>query len=94
MTAKRAIKHLQLNYRINNGKTRTASVSEWRGGERYGDENDHYYGEFRGQVKGTRAGDKVKVWFSGEKKDGRRDDDVESADVHLHRQEARARRCS
>ena len=80
VTAKRAIKQLQLNYKINNGKTKTASVSEWKGGETYGgDENDHYYAEFRGQVKGTRAGDKVKVWFSGEKKDGRHDDDVESA---------------
>ena len=80
VTAKRAIKHLQLNYKINNGKTKTASVSEWKGGEKYGgDENDHYYAEFRGQVKGTRAGDKVKVWFSGEKKGSRHDDDVESA---------------
>ena len=79
VTAKRAIKQLQLNYKINNGKTKTASVSEWKGGETYGDENDHYYAEFRGQVKGTRAGDKVKVWFSGEKKDGRHHDDVESA---------------
>ena len=79
VTAKRAIKHLQLNYKINNGKTKTANVSEWRGGERYGHENNTYYAEFRGQVKGTRAGDKVKVWFSGEKKDGWRNDDVESA---------------
>ena len=28
--------------------TRTARVSEWDGGERYGDENDDYYAEFRG----------------------------------------------
>ncbi len=79
VTAKRALKKLQLNYKINNGKTKTASVSEWRGGEKYGDENDHYYAEFRGQVKGTRAGDKVKVWFSGEKENGRRDEDVASS---------------
>ncbi|MDA0166134.1 M14 family zinc carboxypeptidase [Solirubrobacter ginsenosidimutans] len=80
VTAKRAIKHLQLNYKINNGKTKTANVSEWKGGEKYGgDENAHYYAEFRGEVKGTRVGDKVKVWFSGEKKDGWRDDDVSSA---------------
>ena len=30
VTAKRAIKHLELNYKINNGKTKTADVSEWR----------------------------------------------------------------
>ena len=27
VTAKRALKHLKLNYKINNGKTKTASVS-------------------------------------------------------------------
>jgi hypothetical protein len=79
VTAKRALKQLRLNYRINGGKTKSVPVSEWEGGERYGDENDHYYAEFRGQVKGTRVGDKVKVWFSGEKRDGRRHEDVESA---------------
>ena len=82
VTAKREISKLRMNYRINNGKTKTVNASEWRGGERYGDENKRYYGEFRGEVKGARAGDRVKVWFSGEKKGkgwrhGR--DDVESA---------------
>jgi hypothetical protein len=65
--AKRSVKALKLNYRINNGKTKSVGVSEWKGGERYGNENNHYYGEFRGVVRGTRPGDKVKVWFSGER---------------------------
>ena len=67
MVAKRALKNLQLNYRINGGATRTAEVSEWAGGERYGDENDDYYAEFRGQVQRRRPGDEVEVWFSGVK---------------------------
>jgi hypothetical protein len=67
VVAKRALKRIELNYRIDNGKTKTAKVSEWRGGERYGDENDRYYAEFRGEVRGTRPGDRVKVWFSAEK---------------------------
>jgi hypothetical protein len=80
VTAKRAIKQLRLNYKINGGKTKSTPVSEWEGGEVYGgDENDHYYAEFRGQVKGTKVGDKVKVWFSGEKRDKWRHEDVESA---------------
>jgi hypothetical protein len=80
VTAKRALKQLRLNYKINGGKTKTAPVSEWKGGETYGgDENDHYYAEFRGQVKGTRVGDKVQVWFSGSKRDKWRHEDVESA---------------
>ena len=37
---------------------------EWQGGERYGDENDDYYVELRGIVRGTKVGDKVEVWFT------------------------------
>ena len=59
-----------MNYRINGGRTRVASTSEWRGGERYGDENDDYYAEFRGTVRGARPGDEVEVWFSGLKVPG------------------------
>ena len=39
--------------------------SEWAGGERYGDENDDYYAEYRGQVRGASPGDDVEVWFGG-----------------------------
>ena len=67
VVAKRAVKNLRLNYRIDDGRTRTSSVSEWRGGERYGDENDDYYAEFRGRVRGTDPGDEVEVWFTGVK---------------------------
>jgi hypothetical protein len=40
-------------------------VREWRGGERYGDERDVYYAEFRGVVRGAGPGDQVEVWFTG-----------------------------
>ena len=36
--------------------TRTAGVSEWNGGERYGDGFDRYIAEYRGTVTGTSAG--------------------------------------
>ena len=78
MVAKRALKDKRMHYRINGGRTRTTSVSEWRGGERYGDENDHYYAEYRGTVRGADAGDRVRVWFSGEKKGRRHRRDVRS----------------
>ena len=71
MTAKRSLKKLKLNYRINNGKTRTVSGVRVAGGERYGHEMKRYYAEFRGQVTGARAGDRVKVWFTGEKRKGK-----------------------
>jgi hypothetical protein len=50
---------------INQGKTKTTGVREWRGGERYGDDGNHYFAEYRGKAKGQRPGDEVKVWFSG-----------------------------
>ena len=67
VTAKRALKNLQLNYKVNGGRTVSDKVSEWKGGERYGNSDDHYYAEFRGTVRRTRPGDSVEVWFSGYK---------------------------
>jgi hypothetical protein len=65
VTADRAVKLLRLRYRINGGSAKSAPVSEWKGGERYGDTHDDYYGEFRGNVTGTHRGDSVEVWFTG-----------------------------
>ncbi|MGP4021834.1 M14 family zinc carboxypeptidase [Actinomadura sp. 3N407] len=62
---RRSLRHKTLNYRINGGRAHSDRVREWRGGERYGDENDTYYGEFRGEVKRQRPGDEVEVWFTG-----------------------------
>jgi hypothetical protein len=62
--AERKLKNKRLHYRINNGAERTAAVREWQGGERYGDTHDKYYAEFRGTVRGARAGDSVTVWFT------------------------------
>lgn len=67
VTAKRALKNLRLNYKVNGGRTVSDDVSEWNGGERYGDSDDHYYAEFRGTVRRTKPGDSVEVWFSGVK---------------------------
>ncbi len=67
VTARREIKNLNLWYRVNGGRPERASTREWRGGERYGDNHDVYYAEYRGTVRGTKPGDKVEVWFSGRK---------------------------
>ncbi|MDI1460581.1 M14 family zinc carboxypeptidase [Catellatospora sp. KI3] len=69
-TVRRTLKDVKLHWRVNGGYTKTAGVKEWQGGERYGDTNDDYYGEFRGKVTGTRAGDQVEVWFTGRGKSG------------------------
>ena len=58
--AKRALGDKRLRYSVNGGPTRTANVSEWNGGERYGDGYDRYIAEYRGTVTGTSAGDSVR----------------------------------
>jgi hypothetical protein len=63
--AKRALQAKEMHYSINGGKAQKAAVSEWTGGERYGFENDDYYAEYRGEVKGAKPGDSVEVWFTG-----------------------------
>ncbi len=77
VVAKRALRNLTMRYRINGGRTRSASVHEWHGGERYGFENDDYYAEYRGVVRGTHPGDDVEVWFSARRSD---DDDRSRGD--------------
>lgn len=64
---KRDVKSLKLHYRINGGKWRTTSTSEWKGGERYGDTGDTWFAERRGKVRGTKVGDTVEVKFVGTK---------------------------
>jgi Zinc carboxypeptidase/Immune inhibitor A peptidase M6 len=65
VVAKRALRRVRLSYRIGDGRLRTVDVDRWRGGERYGDENDDYYYELRGIVRGAGEGDRVRVFFSG-----------------------------
>ncbi|MBO3746263.1 zinc carboxypeptidase [Streptosporangiaceae bacterium NEAU-GS5] len=62
--AKRKLGPVFLRYQINGGPVRTATTSEWRGGERYGQGYDTYFHQLRGTVKGARPGDNVKVWFA------------------------------
>ena len=83
--AKRALDDVRLRYRINGGRTQTARVSEWDDGERYGDENDEYYAELRGVVRGADEGDDVTVWFTGEADRRGGDDDDRDRDVESER---------
>ena len=65
VTARRSQVLRWMTYRINGGRTRFTFAPEWQGGERYGDEGEVYYAEFRGTVSGARPGDTVEVWFAG-----------------------------
>jgi hypothetical protein len=66
--AKRSLGRVTLKYRINGGKTRSASTSEWKKGDTYGVGNATYYRVMRGFVRGTNPGDSVEVWFQGGRK--------------------------
>jgi hypothetical protein len=70
--ARRDLRNLELRYKIAGGREQSATVAEWAGGERYGDEGDLYYAEFRGQVRGARVGQAVEVWFTALKANGSR----------------------
>ena len=65
VVARRALHRLRLNYSINGRRTHHVSVKVWKGGERYGNTGHRYYAEYRGKVRGAKAGDSVEVWFSG-----------------------------
>jgi hypothetical protein len=63
--AKRRLGRVTAKYRINGGRVRSASTSEWRNGEVYGVGNASHYRVMRGFVRGTNPGDTVQVWFEG-----------------------------
>jgi hypothetical protein len=66
--ARRSLGKVTAKYRINGGRTRSASTSEWRDGEVYGVGNPTYYRVMRGFVRGTDPGDTVEVWFEAQGK--------------------------
>ena len=67
VTARRDLRELRLNFSINSGPASRVPVEEWKGGERYGDEGDVYYAEFRGTIDAAEPGDSVEVWFTGDR---------------------------
>ena len=65
VTARRDLKNLRLHFSVNGRRAKEVPVREWRGGERYGRAGDVYYAEYRGAVRGAKPGDRVSVWFTG-----------------------------
>ena len=53
------------HWSINGGATKSAATTEWKGGDRYGQAGDVYYRIVRSTVVGAKAGDSVRVWFTG-----------------------------
>ena len=63
VNAKRSLGDVKVFWQVNGGRVQRGSLSEYGGGERYG-EPGKYYHKLRGQVRGAKAGDKVQVWFA------------------------------
>jgi hypothetical protein len=64
---RRSLNGKLMQYRINGGEVQASTVSEFKGGERYGTDGTHYFAEYRGTITGQRPGDQVEVWFAGSK---------------------------
>ncbi|MFD9410784.1 M14 family zinc carboxypeptidase [Streptomyces sp. NPDC059989] len=65
VTARKALKDKELNFRINGGRTHDDELKAWKGGEVYGGEDNNWFDEYRAKVDGAKPGDKVEVWFTG-----------------------------
>lgn len=65
VTARKALKDKELNYRVNGGRTHDEDLEAWKGGEVYGGDDNNWFDEYRAEVEGAKPGDKVEVWFTG-----------------------------
>lgn len=72
VTARKALKDKELNYRINGGRTHDEDLEAWKGGDVYGGEDNNWFDEYRAEVEGTKPGDTVEVWFTGRDGSGKR----------------------
>ncbi|MEU3511821.1 M14 family zinc carboxypeptidase [Streptomyces longwoodensis] len=65
VVVRKAVRNKELAYRVNGGRTHTAALRPWRGGETYGGDDNLYFDEYRAKVHGAGLGDSVEVWFTG-----------------------------
>ncbi|MFE3555706.1 M14 family zinc carboxypeptidase [Streptomyces sp. NPDC059193] len=72
VTARKALKDKELNFRVNGGRTHDEDLKAWKGGDVYGGEDNNWFDEYRAEVDGTKPGDKVEVWFTGRDGSGRK----------------------
>ncbi|KES04183.1 peptidase M14 [Streptomyces toyocaensis] len=72
VVARRAVRDKELKYRVGGGRTHAVDLGRWRGGERYGGEDNLYFDEYRAVVRHGGPGDEVEVWFTGEDRRGRK----------------------
>lgn len=72
VVVRKSVRDKELKYRVNGGRTHDADLRRWRGGERYGGEDNLYFDEYRAKVRHGEPGDTVEVWFTGEARRGKK----------------------
>ncbi|MEU1500875.1 M14 family zinc carboxypeptidase [Streptomyces sp. NPDC005732] len=72
VVVRKSVRHKELKYRVDGGRTRDAALRSWRGGETYGGADNLYFDEYRAKVEDAGRGDKVEVWFTGETRSGKK----------------------
>ncbi|QKV95596.1 immune inhibitor A [Streptomyces sp. NA02950] len=72
VTVRKSVRDKRLNYRVDGGRTRTAALRPWKGGETYGGEDNIRFDQYRATVEGADTGEKVQVWYTGRTKSGKR----------------------
>ncbi|GHG71290.1 zinc carboxypeptidase [Streptomyces griseocarneus] len=71
VTARKSVRDKHLNFRIDGGRTHTAELKAWDGGDRYGGEDNIRFDQYRATVEGARPGARVTVWFTGRTGEGK-----------------------
>ncbi|MFF3891222.1 M14 family zinc carboxypeptidase [Streptomyces sp. NPDC001914] len=71
VVVRKSVRDKELKYRVNGGRTHTAALRAWRGGETYGGTDNLYFDEYRAKVRDGDPGDTVEVWFTGGTRSGK-----------------------
>ncbi|MEV6958438.1 M14 family zinc carboxypeptidase [Streptomyces sp. NPDC051207] len=71
VVVRKSVRDKELKYRVNGGRTEDMALRPWKGGERFGGEDNLHFDEYRAKVKDGDPGDKVEVWFTGETRSGK-----------------------
>lgn len=72
VTARKSLGDKRLNYRVDGGRTHSAPLAAWGGGDRYGGDDNLRFDQYRATVEGARPGSTVSVWFTGRTREGGR----------------------
>ncbi|WP_055529226.1 M14 family metallopeptidase [Streptomyces graminilatus] len=71
VVVRKSVRHKELKYRVNGGRTQYTALKRWKGGKTFGGDDNLYFDEYRAKVTDGKPGDKVEVWFTGQTQAGK-----------------------